>query len=97
MKITECREMIDDIDTQILALLDRRADLSRSIGRSKAAAGLPVRDPGREADVISRIKRDNPGSMTDDAVVRIYETILAESRAMQASAVAKAVTNSVIY
>ncbi len=97
MKITECREMIDEIDTQILALLDRRTELSHSIGRSKATAGLTIRDPDREAEVIARIKRDNPGEMSDEAAVRIFEMILAESRSMQASAAAESVTRSVIY
>lgn len=97
MNITECREMIDEIDTQILALLDRRAELSHDIGRSKATAGLPIRDPEREAEVIARVKRDNPGGMSGEATVRIFEIILAESRSMQASMLAESVTSSVIY
>ncbi len=97
MNITECREMIDEIDTQILALLDRRAELSHSIGRSKATAGLPICDPDREAAVIARVIRDNPGGMSDEAAVRIFEVILAESRSMQASARSESVSGSVIY
>ncbi len=89
--------MIDEIDTQILALLDRRAELSHSIGRSKATAGLPICDPDREAEVIARIQRDNPGGMSDEAAVRIFEVILAESRTMQASALTRSVTSPVVY
>ena len=83
MTLSQCREQIDEIDVQILALLNRRAEISKHIGSLKIKAGLPVADRGRERDVLRRIIRDNPGDLDDGAAARIYESILAESRQMQ--------------
>ncbi|MDM7920653.1 MAG: chorismate mutase [Pyrinomonadaceae bacterium] len=83
MTLNQCREQIDDIDVQILALLNRRAEISKYIGSLKMQAGLPVADSERELDILRRIARDNPGDLDDGAASRIYESILAESRQIQ--------------
>lgn len=83
MNLNQCREKIDELDVQILALLNRRAEISRKIGSLKMQAGLPITDAGREAEVLQRVSRDNPGDMTDKAAARIYRQILAESREIQ--------------
>jgi monofunctional chorismate mutase len=83
MKLEYCREKIDQIDTQILALLNRRAEIAKEIGTVKSAAGLPIIDEAREEAVLSTIERDNPGDLSDDAAVRIFRQILDESRRVQ--------------
>lgn len=83
MKLEESRKKIDAIDTEILILLNRRAEISREIGMLKASAALPVADPRRENDILRCVMRENEGSMADEAVVEIYRTILQESRRIQ--------------
>ena len=83
MKLDECRKEIDAIDTEILVLLNRRADLSSRIGRIKTIAALPIVDQGREEIVIRRVVRENPGDIGDHALARIYHEILSESRRIQ--------------
>jgi chorismate mutase-like protein len=83
MNLNQCREKIDELDVQILALLNRRAEVSRKIGSLKIQSGLPITDPGREAEVLQRISRANPGNLADEAAARIYRQILAESRGIQ--------------
>ena len=83
MTLNQCREQIDEIDVQILALLNRRAEVSKYIGSLKMQAGLPVADSEREYEILRRIVRDNPGDLDDGAASRIYESILAESRQIQ--------------
>lgn len=83
MKLEHCREKIDQIDTQILALLNRRAEVAMEIGSIKAAAGLPITDETRERAILSSIARDNPSDLCDAAAVRIYRQILEESRRVQ--------------
>lgn len=83
MKLEHCREKIDRIDTQILALLNRRAEIAKEIGSIKAVAGLPIIDATREDAILRTIARDNPGDLCDAAAVRIYRQILDESRQIQ--------------
>jgi monofunctional chorismate mutase, high GC gram positive type len=83
MNLNHCREKIDSLDTQILALLNRRAEVAKEIGGIKATVGLPIVDETREAEILSSIARDNPGDLEDAAAVRIFRQILNESRNVQ--------------
>lgn len=89
MNLDECRELIDSIDTQILVMLNKRAELSQKIGRLKEIACLPVTDSFREEAILRRIARDNSGELEDEAAVRIFRQILAESRRIQITAGAR--------
>jgi chorismate mutase len=86
MKLEESRKKIDAIDTEILILLNRRAEISREIGLLKAGAALPVADPRREVDILRCVIRENEGMIGDEAVAEIYRTILQESRRIQVEA-----------
>jgi monofunctional chorismate mutase len=81
--LDELRKNIDEVDSEILALLNRRAAIAKKIGTIKLKAGLPMVDRTREVEVIRRIVRDNEGSLADDAAARIYSAIIAESRQIQ--------------
>lgn len=83
MKLEECRKKIDMIDTEILILLNRRAELAREIGTIKLQAGIPIVDREREADILRKIARENEGSIGDKAAARIYGEIIRESRQIQ--------------
>jgi chorismate mutase/prephenate dehydratase len=83
MKLDECRKVIDAIDTEILALLNRRANLSRRMGQIKLRAGLPILDEQREEMVLRRLMRDSEGDISDAALTNIYREILEESRRIQ--------------
>jgi chorismate mutase/prephenate dehydratase len=83
MKLEDCRKVIDAIDTEIVGLLNRRADLSRRIGRIKTAAGIPIVDKEREENVLRGVVRDSPGDIADMALISIYREILDESRRIQ--------------
>lgn len=83
MKLEESRKKIDAIDTEILSLLNRRAEISREIAMIKISAALPVADPRREDDILRGLVRENDGPLDDQAVIDIYRAILQESRRMQ--------------
>lgn len=93
MNLNECREKIDSIDAQILALLNRRAEIAREIGMHKMKAGLPIVDRERESAILRGIVRDNPGDLSDSAAERIYRQILEESRKLQTEATAAVLQN----
>lgn len=54
-ELAECRGAIEDVDRQIVELLATRVALGQRTAELKAAAGLPLLDPRREAEVIRRV------------------------------------------
>jgi chorismate mutase/prephenate dehydratase len=72
-----------DTDRRIVKLLNARADLSRAIGRIKAAEGLAIYDPAQEATVYDSLAAVNPGALPEEALMAIYRVILSASRALQ--------------
>ncbi len=90
MKLEERRNEIDAIDSEILALLNRRAAIAKEIGILKTQAGLPLVDLARESEIIRSLTQQNEGmGLEDEAVERIYERILTESRLLQLKASAE--------
>jgi chorismate mutase len=81
--ITGFREEIDSLDSQLLAIFNRRASLALEIGRIKKVLDLPVYDPSREKRIFDRMKNDNPGPLDDGAVVRLFERVIDESRRLE--------------
>ena len=83
MNIQESRKRIDTIDEQIVTLLNRRAAEVKRIGKIKAAAGVPLVDATREAEIYRRVTAENFGQIDNDGLMRIFEQIVAESRRIQ--------------
>src|SRR5438045_3580158 len=83
MRLEESRKLIDEIDSEIVALLNRRALISRRIGELKTRAGLPVMDPEREEVVLRKVVRDNAGNIDAGSLMTIYREVLKESRRIQ--------------
>lgn len=82
MTLEQKRRDIDNIDAEILALLNRRAEVVRELGQIKLRSGLPIVDWRREAEIISRAGH-NSGAMGDDSANRIYRAILREARQIE--------------
>jgi chorismate mutase len=95
MNLEDCRNEIDEIDTEILYLLRRRAAFSRRIGLIKAAAGLPVLDVGREDAIRQTAVRKNGGELSNESVLRIFDEILAESQRIQLEIASNTMTEQV--
>jgi prephenate dehydrogenase len=82
--LTQAREMIDEVDREILALLARRALLSRRAAAAKAELGAAVRDPRREAELMEARRTEAAHLGLDaESVGRIFEAILSASRKVQ--------------
>ena len=86
--IDEWRRRIDVIDKQLMGLLNSRSACAVEVGRIKHALGLPVFSPEREAQVLARVMRDNPGPLEPTAVRRVIERIIDESRRLERLAAA---------
>ena len=84
MQLTEYRDQINEIDDQILALLQKRAELSKKVGAVKAETGtVQVYVPHRQKQVIERLKAQNRGEFPEAALESIWTEILSASRSLQ--------------
>ncbi len=77
------RRKIDRLDKRIVKLLNNRATYADEIGKIKEKLGLDVYSPEREKQVFDNVSRANPGPLTDEAVRRVYERIVDESRRLE--------------
>jgi chorismate mutase-like protein len=81
------RAKIDALDARIVALLNERARVVREVGRIKQQAGLAIADPKRAEEVLQRIASKNRGPLPNENLRRIYERIIAEMTAFEASGI----------
>jgi chorismate mutase len=84
--LDQLRRQIDLLDEQLVALLSARAACALAIGRLKEAAGLPVYQPSREADVLAHVRAHNPGPLDAAAMTRLFERIIDEARRLERQA-----------
>ena len=93
--VESLRLRIERTDDVILELLARRMRLARAVGRAKAADGLPVLDPAREARVIRRIAgRARELGMPAEEVRSLFWAIIALCRSEQVVARQAAATRT---
>ena len=82
-ELTELRQELDRLDRELVALFERRMDVSREVARYKIAHGLPVLDRSREDQVIaSRTAMLNDADLAP-SLRALYDTILSLSRQEQ--------------
>ena len=77
------RARIDALDQAIIHLLNERASCALAIGTLKKALHLPVYVPTREEQVLQNVMHSNPGPLQDQAVRRLYERIIDETRSLE--------------
>src|SRR3982751_1814930 len=77
------RRLIDALDRDLLALLNRRAGLALAVGELKKKEGSVVFRPEREAQVIDGLKAANPGPLQSASVAPIWRASMSASRALE--------------
>lgn len=83
MTIDDLRCEIDRLDSELLRIFNQRAKLALKIGEIKKATGIPIFDPGREKRIFQRMKSENRGPLDDQAIVRLFERVIDESRRLE--------------
>jgi chorismate mutase/prephenate dehydratase len=76
MGIEELRRQIDAIDSRILELLNRRAEIVIQVGKEKAKENAAFHSPEREEEIFDRLTRQNQGPFPRSAVKAVYREIL---------------------
>lgn len=77
------RREIDLIDSELVALLNRRAEVALRIARHKAQTGTSIYAPDRERQVLDRVLSASSGPLKPEHIRSIYREILSASRALQ--------------
>jgi chorismate mutase len=84
--IRPLRAHIDAVDARLVELLNERARWALAIGEVKAAAGWPLYEPAREAEILERVVRLGGGPLSGAALRRLFERIIDESRSLERTA-----------
>ena len=81
--VSKLRDQVDGIDKEIVELLNERTLRSVLIGRIKRTLGEPTYNPEREKQISKKISAFAKIPLANEALERIYERIIDESRAIQ--------------
>ena len=80
-RLKKTRKGIDEIDTVILSLIGKRLKLAADIARIKKSLGLPICQPLREKEVLSRAARIAKSKGIDEKfTVSIFRAIISHTR-----------------
>jgi chorismate mutase/prephenate dehydratase len=83
-ELTGLREAIDGVDGEILALLNRRAEFVREVGRVKEGGRRsPVYVASRERDLVDALVERNPGPFPDAAISTVFREIISATRSLE--------------
>lgn len=82
-RLSELRARIDEIDKQLLALLNERAELAKAIGEIKTRDQKPFFTPEREQIIYRRLQQLNKGPLTHEQLICIFREIISISRALE--------------
>ena len=75
------RARIDAIDDALLKLVSERAAIALEVGRAKQ--GERIYRPEREAQIVRRLRENNPGPLSGDSVERLIREIMSACRAVE--------------
>lgn len=74
---------VDVIDGKIVQLLNERVQQASEIGKIKHASSADYYDPTREAQVMAKIVKLNPGPLSDTVLRAIYREVISGSIALE--------------
>ena len=74
--LADLRVRIDALDLELLALLNRRAEVAEQVGELKRKEGTSFFRPERVAHVIEKIQRANSGPLKHEHVAAVWREII---------------------
>ncbi|HEX4086557.1 MAG TPA: prephenate dehydratase [Chthoniobacteraceae bacterium] len=83
MTLGEIRSRIDAIDSQLLELLNQRADLVHEVGVLKKRDNVAIYAPEREEQLLRSLVERNHGRLPASAIRAIYREIMSASFALE--------------
>ena len=88
MPLDDLRKQIDALDSELLRLLNQRADLVHEIGVIKKEQGLQIYAPEREEAVFTGLVKKNaeaPGRLPEKSVRAIFREIMSAALALEST------------
>ncbi|MEG0308574.1 MAG: chorismate mutase [Clostridium sp.] len=86
-KLEECRKEIDEIDSEIIRLFEKRMDIAIRVANYKKENEIPIYNSGRESEIINK-SVDRLNNKEYELVTRRFFLNLMElSRSIQESVV----------
>lgn len=82
-KLDPLRDEIDRVDEELVQLLNDRAEEVLKIVEIKKKMGLPIYMPEREDEVLRLVQEANKGPLPNEAIRRLFERIIDESRRLE--------------
>lgn len=79
----DLRDSIDEIDSQLIRLLNERADLVHEVGEVKKKEGLPIYSPEREDALLKSLMLKNKGRLPEKSIQAIYREIMSAALALE--------------
>ena len=83
MDLLELRSRIDEIDQQIVALYEKRMDVSKQVAEYKIETGKRVFDKAREEEKIQKVKSLTHNDFNSHGIEELFEQIMCMSRKLQ--------------
>jgi chorismate mutase/prephenate dehydratase len=77
------RGQIDKLDQELVALMNRRAEVALAIGKLKAQSGMVVYAPAREEEVYQRVLRNNKGPLSERCLRAVFRELISGSRSLE--------------
>jgi len=74
--LEKLRSQIDELDSELLKLLNKRAKCVIKIGKIKQKEKKDVLVPLREKELLDRLGKVNKGPMTDAMVIYLFQQII---------------------
>ncbi len=81
--LDELRDRIDALDTQLVRLINERAQAASEIGAIKASSGTAVYAPDREHAILERITEMSEGPISNRSILAIYRELMSASFALE--------------
>jgi len=80
-QLKQLRDQIDSIDSEILKLVNKRAEYAQQIGFIKQSS--VIYRPEREAQILDRMQRENPGPLDNSRIKQLFTEIMSICRALE--------------
>ncbi len=84
--LAEVRQQIDSLDSELIALISKRARLAERVAEIKQLSNESQTSfyrPEREAQVLSRVRERNPGPLSGDTMVWLFREIMSACLALE--------------
>lgn len=83
-KLVQLRKSIDTIDSQLLELINQRADYAKKVAQVKEISGdIVYFRPEREANVLRNVMEKNNGPLGGEEVARLFREIMSACLALE--------------